>query len=153
MKKTKTTKLAIGLLIGGFFATLCGQGTPAKAKTGFKTQYPEAKAVKWEQENDSTWEVEFKLKGVECSANYANDGTWKETERAINAKNLPKNIQDILKKDFAGYEVEEAESVERPNFIGYELEIEKGKQTMEIVLDNSGKVIKQSLKTEESEED
>ena len=129
------------------------QTAPTKVQDAFKAKFPTAKSVKWEQENDSVWEAEFKVEGVEYSANFSNDGVWKETEHEIKSKDLPQAVKNALATEFAGYEIEEVEMVESPDFTGYEVEIEKGEVTMEVLIDKSGNVIKKKVKKEEAEKD
>ena len=148
MKKTITM---MTLLVGATLMS-CAQSTPAKVIEAFKAKFPNAKSVEWEKENDTEWEAEFKLNGVEYSANFGTDGTWKETEHEIKTKDLPQAVKNTLDTEFKGYEIEDAEMVETPSFNGYEVEIEKGEETMEVVLDKSGKVIKKKVEEEEDEE-
>lgn len=149
MKKTITM---LTLLVGTTLMS-CAQSTPAKVTEAFKTKFPNAKSVKWEKENDTEWEAEFKLNGVDYSANFGTDGTWKETEHKIKSKDLPQAVKNTLATEFTGYEIEDAEMVETPSFNGYEVEIEKGEETMEVVLDKSGKVIKKKIEDDENEDD
>lgn len=149
MKKTITM---MTLLVGATLMS-CAQSTPAKVTEAFKSKFPNAKSVEWEKENDTEWEAEFKLNGIEYSANFGTDGTWKETEHEIKVNELPESVKNTLANEFSEYEIEEAEMVETPDFNGYEVEIEKGEETMEVVFDKSGKVIKKKIENEENEDD
>ena len=137
------------LLVGATVVS-CAQSTPAKVTEAFKAKFPNAKSVEWEKENDTEWEAEFKLNGVEYSANFSTDGMWKETEHEIKVNELPEGVKNTLAKEFSEYEIEEAEMIEIPEFSGYEVEIEKGEETMEVVLDNNGKVIKKKVEEDEN---
>ncbi|MCB9195672.1 MAG: PepSY-like domain-containing protein [Flavobacteriales bacterium] len=147
MKKTITT---MTLLIG-IVAVLFAQSAPEVVKSAFNKKFPTATSVIWEKENSKEWEAEFKLDGKEYSANFSNDGTWKETEHEIALSDLPSSVQKTLKSEFAEYEIKEVEMVENSGFTGYEIEVKKGKETLELVLDQNGKVLKK--KVEEEEED
>ncbi len=149
MKKTITlTTLLVGTTLMSF-----AQSTPTKVQDAFNTKFPNAKSVEWEKENDTEWEAEFKLNGIEYSANFGTDGTWKETEHEIKVNELPENVKNTLANEFSEYEIEEAEMVETSDFNGYEVEIEKGEETMEVVFDKSGKVIKKKFEDGENEDD
>lgn len=152
MKKTITM---FSLLVG-FALVSCAQEseskTPTAVEDAFKAKFPSAKSVKWAKENATEWEVEFKMNGVNYSANFSNEGTWKETEHAVKIGTLPEPIKTALSELFSGYKVEEAEMVETPDFSGYEVEIEKGEQSLEVVFDNAGKVLKKKIKQEEEED-
>ena len=145
MKKTITM---MTLLVGATVVS-CAQSTPAKVTEAFKAKFPNAKSVEWEKENDAEWEAEFKLNGVEYSANFSTDGMWKETEHEIKVSELPQSVTSTLSKEFSGFEIEEVEMIETPEFSGYEVEIEKGEETMEVVLNNTGKVIEKKVEEDE----
>lgn len=144
-------------LLVGFTLVSCAQepenNAPSAVEDAFKAKFPNAKSVTWGKETDSEWEVEFKLNGVSYSANFSNEGLWNETERAVKINALPETVKNALASQFEGYKVEGAEMVERPDFSGYEVEIEKGEETLEVVFDNTGKVVKKKVKHEEEEED
>ena len=148
----KKSIMMMSLLLG-FGVMSCAQSTPSAVMSAFEKKFPNAKSVEWEKENDSEWEAEFKLNGVEYSANFSNDGTWKETEHEIKESELPSAVKRTLTNQFAEYEVEDVEMIETPEFSGYEIEIEKGKETIELLIDNSGEVLKKKVEKESEEED
>ncbi len=129
-------------LLVGFAIAVSAQAPPANVQSAFKAKFPNGKTVKWEKENANEWEAEFKQHGVEYSANFSNEGVWKETEHEMKASGLPSAVQSTLNREFPGFKVEEAEKVETPEFIGYEVEIKNGGEVMEVVLNKSGKIIK-----------
>jgi len=136
----------------GFYA--CGQsGTnvPEKVKTAFSAKFENAKKVKWDKENDSEWEAEFKMDGKKYSANFDLDGNWMETEYEIEKSEIPVAVQATLNLDFLGYKIEEAEVSETTEGKFYEFEIEKGKTEKEITIDESGKVVKDEATSEDEE--
>ena len=149
MKKS----IMIMSLLLGFGVMSYAQSAPSAVKSAFEKKFPNAKSVEWKKENDSEWEAEFKLNGVEYSANFSNDGTWKETEHEIKESELPNAVKNTLNDQFGDYKVEDVEMIETPGFSGYEIEIEKGKETIELVIDNSGKVLKKKVETESEEEE
>ncbi|QHI36154.1 hypothetical protein IMCC3317_15130 [Kordia antarctica] len=128
-----------------------GDKAPQKVKQAFAKKFPTAKKVKWEKENDSEWEAEFKMNKVEYSANFLENGTWKETEHEIEEKAIPKNVKAALMTVFPGYEIEEAEISETKDGMVYEFEIEKGEIEMEVAINSSGKVVKQEVKKEDND--
>ncbi len=129
----------------GFTFTACAQKAPESVTSNFSKKYPTAKSVKWEKENDKEWEAEFKMDGMEYSANFSNDGTWLETEKEMKEKDLPEAVKNILNSTFKGYEVEEVEWVETSEYSGYEMELEKGKETLEVVISKEGNVLKKVM--------
>jgi len=147
MKKVKALGiLALALLMGaGIYAFGPGEDAPKKVKDAFAKKFPMVKKAKWEKENDTEWEAEFKIKGTEYSANFMEDGTWKETEHEIKKNAIPANVKTTLDTQFSGYRIEEAEISETSENSVFEFELEKGEQVMEVAIDTHGKVIKKEL--------
>jgi hypothetical protein len=115
---------------------------PAVVTSAFKTKFPTVTKTTWEMENKTEFEANFKSNAVETSANFDNTGKWLETETELKVSALPIAIQSTLKKDFAGFKINEAskiESVKHGNC--YEAEIEKGEETFDILFTADGKVL------------
>jgi hypothetical protein len=150
-------KVFLMLAVAGLFIfTACGQSAknvPNQVKSSFAKKFPDATKVKWDQEDENVWEAEFKLANQDYSANYDNNGVWKETEYAIKVVELPSAIKDKLNADFADYKVKIAEISETPEAKVYELIIKNKESKMEVVFDTYGKLIKKEKFGEEDEED
>lgn len=144
--------IAVAFAVMSF--TACAQKTsaPENVVKAFTQKFPDAKSVKWDKENETEWEAEFKLKGEEYSANFSTDGTWKETEHEIETSAIPANVKQTLDNEFAGYKIEEAEISETVEGTVYEFELEKDKTEMEVAISPDGKVVKKEVKAEEEEE-
>ncbi len=126
---------------------------PETVNKAFTQKFPDAKSVKWDKENDTEWEAEFKLKGVEYSANFSTEGVWKETEHEIETSAIPANVKQTLDGEFAGYKIEEAEISETAEGTVYEFKLEKDETKMEVAISPDGKVVKKEVKTEEKDEE
>lgn len=140
--KTILTLLFVSVL---FASPAFSQKTvPENVKKEFAKKYPAAQAVKWGSEEANEWEAEFTVNGTEMSASYDNKGTWLESETEISTKDLPADVTATLTKDFAGYKTGEMSIIEDPKMKGFELALKKGDSSLEVVFDNSGKVIKKT---------
>jgi hypothetical protein len=140
--KTILTLLFVSAL---FVSPAFGQKTvPENVKKEFAKKYPAAQAVKWGSEDAHEWEAEFTVNGTEMSASYDNKGTWLESETEISAKDLPAAVTTALTKDFAGYKTGEMSIIEDPQMKGFEIALKKGDSSLEVVFDNSGKVLKKT---------
>lgn len=127
---------------------------PQAAMSQFQQKFPDAKKVEWSKESANEIEAEFKMNGQEMSANFSNTGEWLETETEIKEKDLPEAVKNTLKSQFADYDIEESEQVSTPEQSkAYEVELEKGETTLDVMLDQSGKVIKQTTSEDEDKED
>ncbi|MCJ7466047.1 MAG: PepSY-like domain-containing protein [Maribacter sp.] len=148
MKNVKiiTTTLLLIAVSGGLIAFGLKSEVPQKVMDAFTQKFPKAKSIQWDKESDTEWEAEFKMNGVEYSANFLEDGTWKETEHELAKKEIPADIYASLMKEFPLYKVEEAEISETEEGPVYEFAIEKGKTKMEVVVDMKGAIVKKELK-------
>ena len=146
--------------VAGVSFTSCSQAqsireadVPQAVMSQFQQKFPDAKSVEWSKESASELEAEFKMNGEEMSANFSNTGEWLETETEIKEKDLPEAVKNTLTSQYADYKVEESEQVSTPEQSkAYEVEIEKGETTLEVVLDPSGKVVKQEPAEEEGKD-
>ena len=146
------------LLIGAAFviSQACGQAgkdVPEKVKTNFTGKFPEAQKVKWEKENATEWEAEFKLNGTPYSANFNADGTWMETEYEIKESEIPPAVKQTLDRDYTGYEIEESEVTETPEGTFYEFALEKDESELKVSISADGTVVKKETREEGEEGD
>ena len=141
MKNTIILMFVLSLLTLNTFSQ---KNVPEYVKKEFVKKYPTAQAVKWGSEEDNEWEAEFKINGQEMSASFDNKGTWLETEAEISEKDLPAAVSITLKTEFQGYKSGEISSIENPHMKGFEVALKKGDSSLEVVFDNSGKLIKKT---------
>ncbi|MDD3624004.1 MAG: PepSY-like domain-containing protein [Proteiniphilum sp.] len=149
----KTLKLMVVLFAVASFTACAQKNTaPEKVLNAFTQKFPTAQKVKWDKENETEWEAEFKLMGEEYSANFTADGQWLETEYEIEKADIPANVKQTLDNEFAGYKIEEAEISETAKGKVYEFALEKGKTEMEVAISPDGQVVKKEVKAEEKKE-
>jgi hypothetical protein len=123
---------------------------PATVVSVFKAKFPNATKITWEIENANEFEASFKLNGKEVSANFDNTGKWLETETEIRVSALPSAVQVALTKDFTGFKIEEASKIESTkNGNCYEAEIEKGKESFDVLFTPEGKMLSKTKVEEE----
>ncbi|MEH6406046.1 MAG: PepSY-like domain-containing protein [Leeuwenhoekiella sp.] len=134
--------LGIMLFSATLFAGSISKDVPKVVKESFMKKFPKAKSVSWDQENQSEWEAEFKMDGMEYSANFTNQGDWKETEHEIKQNDVPQNVMASLKKEYSGYKIKESEISETVEGMVYEFEVSKSGKTMEVAIDKNGKMVK-----------
>ena len=127
------------VLAGAAFAAV----PPAKVTNAFNAKFAHAANVKWAKENAKEWEAEFTIDGVKMSANFANDGSWVETETEIPIGDLPSAVASSIKRSHAGWTVTHSyriESASKGTF--YEAEIRSGKKKQEVILKEDGSSMK-----------
>jgi hypothetical protein len=144
--------IVIIILFAFISATSFSQKNPPETvKKEFSKKYPAAQKVKWDNEEKNEWEAEFTLNGKSMTTSFDNSGRWVESETKMAEKDLPASVLHTLSKDFLGYKTGEIEMVENTESKGYELGLQKGDTSIEVVINNKGKIIKQTdLKKEGS---
>jgi hypothetical protein len=122
---------------------------PVIVKDAFAKDFPAVKNVNWGAE-DKDFEAEFKLDGVDWSANYNKTGQRLETETTIKNDQLPKAALDYIGKNFAGYKlVEAAKITDDKNVVKYEAGLGLDGKSIEVIFDMNGKF----LEKEEGDQD
>jgi len=112
---------------------------PAEVKAAFQKQYPSITAS-WDKE-DANYEANFKQGAKATSAVIDKNGTIVETETDIPVTDLPKAVQDYMKKNYPGTKIEEAAKIVKANGdINYEAEVHH----KDVIFDTNGKFIKEA---------
>ena len=146
----------VSAVIAAISFNACAQSSkevPANVKASFTQKFPDAQKVKWDKENATEWEAEFKMNGKEYSANFSTDGQWMETEYEISEKDIPAAVSQTLASEFPGAKIDESEISETESGQVYEFEIKKDKETMEVAIKPDGTLVKKESAKEEGEDD
>lgn len=117
-----------------------GQTVTEEVQKSFSEKFSNVASVKWDQEEPNEWEAEFVLNGSEASASFDNSGKWLETEMKLQKSDLPGEVYKALNLKFDGWEVEEVESIEKQDFKGFEIVLEKSDTEVEIVVTAEGEL-------------
>jgi hypothetical protein len=127
---------------------------PTAILSKFKERFPEATKVKWIKEDNQNYEAEFKMNRQDQSVVYDPDANWIESEIEIKISELPLSVKETLKHQFPGYKIEEASKIDdKANGKGYEVEIEKSGQTLEVRLSANGDFLNKKLEEKKREKD
>jgi hypothetical protein len=87
------------------------------------------------------------------SACFDDAGKWLESETEISAKEIPAPVTNTLKNDYSGFKTQESSTIENPEMKGFELILKKGKTSIEVIFDSTGKVVKKTDVKEENEKE
>ena len=113
-------------------------------KEAFAKKFPAATDVKYEMEKKD-YEINFKEKGVEMSANFDAAGKWLETETEIKVNDLPQEVSSSAADKYPGFKITEIAKTETPEKgMIYELDLRKDKEAWEIQFLQNGKVVKRT---------
>ncbi len=124
---------------------------PENVQQSLKVLYPKAEEVKWEKEG-TNFEANFEVNDTEMSVIFDAKGTVLETETEIEKDDLPAAVKNALKKDFAGYDVEETAKIEKNGKTTFEAQVKKGETKLDAIYNPDGKLIKKIEKQEKEEE-
>ena len=117
---------------------------PENVKREFIKKYASAQSVRWESEEKNEWEAEFRIDCKKMSASFDNSAKWIESETEITEKELPASVVSTLNKVFQGYKKGHIELFENAEIKGFELGLKKGESSIEVIIDNNGKIIKKT---------
>jgi Putative beta-lactamase-inhibitor-like, PepSY-like len=127
---------------------------PSPVIQTFKSMFPDAMNISWEMEEAHTFEADFKNNTGKHSAAFNAEGQWIETETEMKVSDLPIPVKEAIAKEFQGYKTEEACLVDHAKHgICYEAEIEKGKESYEILLSSKGDLLSKKIEKEEDKEE
>jgi len=149
MKKAFLIIFASGLIL-----MACSQSSvpPKDVQAAFTEKFNTVKGLKWSYEDDE-WEAEFRSGGKEMSASFDENGNWLETETKLKNGNVPENILKTVDLKFNGWETEEIERIEKPDYNGYEIILEKEESETEILISDAGEIIMSKVTTEGEDAD
>jgi len=99
MKKGVLLALSVILLCSYLF----GGMPPTSVQKTFMEKYQSATKISWENEDSKEWEAKFTFEGNNLSANFADDGTWIDTERIIKNSEVPTAILETIKSIYTGW--------------------------------------------------
>lgn len=137
----------------GFTQKITPDKVPAPVKQAFAKKFPATTDVKYEMEKKD-YEINFKDKGVQMSANFDATGKWLETETEIKETDLPKAVSASVAKNFAGFKISEVAKTETPGKgLIYEMDLKKDKEGYEVQFSPKGDILKKHPLKKEKEED
>jgi hypothetical protein len=128
----------------GYTQKITPDKVPAPVKQAFLNKFPSATNISYEMEKKD-YEINFKEKGVEMSANFDATGKWLETETEIKESDLPKDVSASVAKNFSGFKISEVAKAETPGKgLIYEMDLNKEKEGYEVQFSPKGDVLKKT---------
>lgn len=113
---------------------------PAAVKAVLKTNYPNAKDLKWEKERRN-FEAEFEIGKTDYSVLINPAGRILETEMEIPKDELPGSVFGYIMKNYPGDKIKEATKItNRNHVVRYEVEVED----YDLIFNNEGKFLRRT---------
>lgn len=117
---------------------------PKAVKATFASLYPSIKDVDWEKE-ESNYEASFEIEKSKLSLILDSKGNLLETERQIKKEQLPASVLSSIGRDYVGYQIEEAATIESKGSTTYEAELEKGEESFDLIFSADGAMLKKTI--------
>ena len=87
------------------------------------------------------FEIDILHENVEKDVYFDRDGNWVETNWDVPADYLPDAVNQALAKAYPEYIVDDADYVERPEIIYYEIELQKGGVEIVVYVTPEGEIL------------
>jgi len=126
---------------------------PKQVSDAFAKKFTNAEKTEWEQENENEWEAEFIVNNNEMSACFDNSGKWLETETEILKKDLPAEVFKSICLEFNGFDIDDVDSIEKSDFKGFEITLEKNETEVEILVTAEGNISILKIKVDDDDDD
>jgi tRNA-binding EMAP/Myf-like protein len=140
----KNIILILGIVLTGYISNAQDEKlVPPEVKASLSLKYPQVMMnnVDWEKVGQY-YKADFKSGDKKYEVLMDQSGAWVHSE--ITLKELPNEVKDGLSKsEFKTSKVNEVEKIENPDLITrYKVDISKGNQEYNILLDQKGEIIK-----------
>ena len=120
-----------------------------------KAKFDGAELVGAEKEKEDgkiVYEINLKHKGQKIEVTVTPEGKIVSIEKTIAIKDLPKVVTEAIDKKYPGATIKVAEEVTEKGKMNYEVQlVTADKKKVEVVLDPSGKIVKEEKKEEKKE--
>lgn len=113
---------------------------PSVVLNAFKKEFPKASDIEWELKGD-VYQVEFEIGFTDHELTLDNTGKILKHKQDIKQTDLPKAVTEVLAKDFAGYRMSDISKTTEGTTVTYKLDLKKGQEEWEIIVDGNGKVL------------
>lgn len=125
MKILILTITAMSAMGGYFFQDhdIPTKDVPKAVINNFEKAFPDARDMEWEKEKDH-YEVDFEVEETDFSARYDANGNRIMYKQDIRNQEIPDAVSSALQEDFAKYQVDDVEKVERDGKAYYQIELE-----------------------------
>ena len=117
-------------------------GIPSVILNEFQTDFPDASEIDW-AEQKSSFEVEFDMDDKQHAVLLDSAGNIIKHKYEIRLTDLPEAIKNHLGNDYGDAVFDEIELLKMDNKTFYQFEIEQMFFDKEVVIDQSGKIVKE----------
>jgi hypothetical protein len=132
-----------------FSQNLAPEKVPALITKSFTKNFPAARDVRYSKE-DQLYRIGFLTGEKQCFATLDQAGKLLETERAIDASQLPAEVRTAVSKNFNGYAIVDAVKREAANAgVCYEMDLKKDRAGFQVRFSPKGNILMKVARQEE----
>ena len=141
MKSAYPVLVILSALIISCSQEIPSSKVPSVVLNRAQTQFPGVNDMEWEKERNY-FEAEFKIDSVEHSLNIDRSGNLLQHKWEVDVATLPETIPVIVQTKHPGYQIDEANLIDRNGQMIYELELDaKGKKDLQVLIATNGNQI------------
>ncbi len=155
MQTLRMAALGMALVTGFTLATVARSQekriskneVPTAVLSAFQQAHPEAKVKGYArevEEGKTYYEIESMNGKSSLDVLYLADGTVAEVEEGVAAADLPAPVREALSTKYPKLKIVKAEKTTRGDAVTFELQITSGKARTGLVVDPSGRIVKES---------
>ena len=135
--------------ITGFPQDLAPENVPSAVRQSFSKSFPVAKNVRYTRQ-DQGYKVGFLWAEKQCFATLDKSGKLVETEKGIDASELPKEVKASVNRNFGGYAIIDAVRREAVDMgICYEMDLKKDRSGYQVRFSPKGEILLKVARKEE----
>jgi|GEM_PF-1858955 len=126
---------------------------PKTVQKAFQKLYPDVAEVKWDQENEETFEASFQVDSVAISIVIDKTGKLLETETYLSAGALPDTVRAFVQINYPECQISEAARiVDSEGVVTYEAEVGNDSTKVDLMFDVAGLPLQKPAEAEEDAE-
>ena len=128
-----------------FFLYSCSQDipnskVPSVVLNTVQAKFGSANKIEWEKKNN-LYEAEFRRDSIEYTVYVDPEGKLVMYKMDIKENELPTAVSSIIRTEYIGYQIDDAEKIEKDGVTYYEVELEgKGKKDLKLNFSADGKL-------------
>lgn len=140
MKTISLLIAAVSISVSSCAQDIPTSKVPSVVQNTVQAKFANATNTEWEKKNNF-YEAEFKINKIEYTVYIDSTGKLVKHKMDMEVKDLPSAIIAAIGRDHAGYEIDEAEKLEKDGVIYYQVELEKkGEKDKELVFSSTGAI-------------
>lgn len=117
---------------------------PAVVGKAFRIKFPQGSQDSWSKLSEHNYEVVFFNGNKKQAADFDDTGKWLQTETEMRTNNIPSQVMKSFVKQFNGFDIQEADELEKPDTTTYEITAVKGTESYDLLFSAKGALLKKT---------